>query len=213
MISLKDLLPKPQAATPSVSPAPTAIKMPSASSASSAQPQAAASPLSGLAATLAGLKQGTAGTGSKAAPAVAAQVPQLDLASIANLDLANLPAPESAQPPSMPSPQQVSAAYHYKEQAEQVEDAVTKSFYEHMRQLVESFGTTDLFQTQANCIQYLQDHKHLSQILKPEDIQFMVRALRQTYASTFGTKIANKTKRTASTSKLNEINDLLGDLF
>jgi len=99
--------------------------------------------------------------------------------------------------------------YKYQEQADACDDATTATFYELMHTIVNSFGTDKLGEALHDCRGYLQEHDHLKAILKPEDIHYMVRGLRSTYGSALASRTANKTKRSASNKK---VDDVLADL-
>lgn len=131
--------------------------------------------------------------------------PSKDITVSSDLDLSDVIGDSNK---SFASPSHLSN-YTYAHQAEACDDEVTKRFYEMMHELVNSFEHADIANHMRNVRAYLQEHRHLETILRPDDIHAMVRALRTSYGNALASRKENKTKRTV---KAQEVNDVLADL-
>jgi len=134
--------------------------------------------------------------------------PSLDLSDFVMDDLAAPAINIVAATPVMPD----ISNYRYAQQAESAPDEITAGFYTLMHQLVNSFEHADIANHMRSTREYLQTHRHLKEILRPDDIQQMVRALRTSCGNALAARQETRTKKTTKQAAVSDVLDDLGDL-
>ena len=103
--------------------------------------------------------------------------------------------------------------YHYAEQADACDDAVLQTFYEQMHRIANSFDDPQLPYMLKEIREYLNEHEECQQVIAPEDIGLLVKALRASYKQAVTKKTAGNKKRAKANTKVDEIVSALDGIF
>lgn len=103
--------------------------------------------------------------------------------------------------------------YHYAEQADAVDNTVLQTFYEQMHRIANSFDDPQLPYMLKEIREYLNEHEECQEVIAPEDIGLLVKALRASYKQTAAKKTAGNQKRAKANAKVDEIASALDGIF
>lgn len=103
--------------------------------------------------------------------------------------------------------------YQHPDQPETATEEITATFKANLLLLQEAFGKDKeaVAYNVRNCMEYLQNHPELKEILRPDDVQQMVRGLRTSYSGISTAKRNKQSKAKKSNVAVDEVVDLLGE--
>lgn len=127
---------------------------------------------------------------------------------------ASNPAPGGDVGSAAASPPVISAAeYNHESQTDGLTEAAEKEFRDSLSVLHNSFDHKELVaQAIKNVLDTLKKYPQFRAVLAPEDVQLMVRSLRQSYGFVVAEKVEKKEKKATKEKKTSEVLDALGGM-
>lgn len=100
----------------------------------------------------------------------------------------------------------------FEEQPTQTNEQIVTRFQELLSELESSLGD-QVPRNLTTCMEFMESHPFLADILKPEAITPLVRALSKSYGYIVTIKNEKDAKKQKQNEEINQISDLLGDAF